>query len=57
MYCIDVDLTEIKLAQAQAVFKEHMLEAAFEAIPDLFFLMTEDGTIIDYHASNKKIFM
>ncbi len=54
MYCIDVDLTEIKLAQAQAVFKERMLEAAFEAIPDLFFLMTEDGTIIDYHASNKK---
>ncbi len=54
MYCIDVDLTDVKQAQAQAIFKEHMLEAAFEAIPDLFFLMKEDGTIIDYHASNKK---
>jgi len=54
LYCIDVDLADVKNAQAQVLFKEHMLEAAFEAIPDLFFLMKEDGTIIDYHASNKK---
>ncbi len=54
MYCIDVDLTDVKNAKAQAIFKERMLEAAFEAISDLFFLMKEDGTIIDYHASNKK---
>jgi len=54
MYCIDIDLTDVKQAQAQAIFKEHMLDAAFEAIPDLFFLMEEDGSIIDYHASNKK---
>ncbi len=54
MYCIDIDIADLKYAQAQAMFKEHMLEAAFEAIPDLFFLMTEEGTIIDYHASNKK---
>ncbi len=54
MYCIDVNLTDVKQAQWQVVFKEHMLEAAFEAIPDLFFLMDENGTIIDYHASNKK---
>jgi len=53
LYCLDVDLADVKHAQAQALFKEHMLEAAFEAIPDLFFLMNEDGTIIDYHASNK----
>ena len=54
LYCIDVDLTDVKHAQTQVLYKEHMLEAAFEAIPDLFFLMNEDGTIIDYHASNKK---
>ena len=30
-----------------------MLETIFEAIPDLFFLMQEDGTIVDYHASNE----
>ena len=52
LYCIDINLTEVKRAQEQALFKEHLLEAAFEAIPDLFFLMNDDGTIIDYHASN-----
>lgn len=54
LYCIDVGLADVKHAQAQALLKEHMLEAAFEAIPDLFFLMNEDGTIIYYHASNEK---
>ena len=54
MYCIDIDLTETKQAQAQVKFKELMLETIFEAIPDIFFLMEFDGTIIDYHASNLK---
>tara|TARA_R110000737_G_scaffold21544_4_gene40010 strand:+ start:2458 stop:4509 length:2052 start_codon:yes stop_codon:yes gene_type:complete len=53
MYCIDIDLTDVRQAQAQVIFKEHMLETIFEAIPDLFFLMESDGTITDYHASNK----
>ncbi|SEL56795.1 PAS domain S-box-containing protein/diguanylate cyclase (GGDEF) domain-containing protein [Colwellia chukchiensis] len=53
MYCIDIDLTEVRQAQAQAHFKEQMLKTIFEAIPDLFFLMKPDGTILDYHASNK----
>ena len=52
MYCIDIDLTDVKKAQAQAIFKEHMLETIFGAIPDLFFLMEENGVIIDYYASN-----
>ena len=51
MYCIDIDLTDVRKAQAQAIFKEHMLETIFEAIPDLFFLMKSDGTIVDYHTS------
>lgn len=55
MYCIDIDLTETREAQEQAIFKEHMLETIFEAIPDLFFLMDLDGTIIDYRASNKSV--
>ncbi|MBL4832707.1 MAG: EAL domain-containing protein [Pseudomonas sp.] len=54
MYCIDIDLTDVKHAQAQVMFKEQMFEAVFEAIPDLFFLMEEDGTIIDFQTSNKK---
>lgn len=52
MYCIDIDLADVKKAQANAVFNEHMLKAIFEALPDLFFLMNKDGTIVDYHASS-----
>ena len=54
MYCIDVDLSPVLAAQNQAKFKQHMLEALLEATPDLFFLMSEDGTIIDFHASDQK---
>lgn len=54
MYCIDVDLTDVRKAQAQAIFKQHMLETIFKAIPDLFFLMKDDGTIIDYHAGSEQ---
>jgi PAS domain-containing protein len=53
MYCIDIDLSEVKKAQADASFNEDMLKTIFEAIPDLFFLMENDGTIIEYHASNE----
>ena len=53
MYCIDIDLSDVIQAQEQVTFKEHMLETIFKAIPDLFFLMESDGTILDYHASNK----
>ena len=54
MYCIDINLADVRKAQNQAVFKDNMLKAVFEATPDLFFLMEEDGTIIDYHAGDKK---
>jgi len=54
MYCIDIDLAEARQAQAQVIFKENMLKAVFEATPDLFFLIQEDGTIIDYHAGDKR---
>lgn len=53
MYCIDIDLSEVKKAQADASFNEHMLKTIFGAIPDLFFLMENDGTILEYHASNE----
>jgi diguanylate cyclase (GGDEF)-like protein/PAS domain S-box-containing protein len=53
MYCIDIDLAEVRQDQAQVILKEDMLQAVFKAIPDLFFLMKEDGTIIDYHASDE----
>ncbi|OEY68053.1 putative bifunctional diguanylate cyclase/phosphodiesterase [Marinobacter sp. X15-166B] len=52
MYCIDIDLAEVRRAQAETVLKEHMLRAVFEATPDLFFLMNADGVVIDYHAGD-----
>ncbi len=54
MYCVDINLTDVRHAEAQVVFKEHMLETIFEATPDLFFLMEKNGSIIDYYASNHK---
>ncbi|MCF2947124.1 EAL domain-containing protein [Paraglaciecola aquimarina] len=54
MYCIDIDLAEVRQAQEQATFKQQMLETIFTAIPDLFFLMADDGTIIDYHVNNEQ---
>jgi len=54
MYCIDVNLADVKHAQSQAQLKEHLLEAIIKAIPDLYFLMEVDGTIIDYHAGDHK---
>ena len=54
MYCIDINLSEVRLAQDQAAFKDNMLKAVFEATPDLFFLLEEDGTIIDHHAGKKR---
>ncbi|GAA5131255.1 EAL domain-containing protein [Thalassotalea piscium] len=53
MYCIDIDLKAVKTAQAEALLRGKMLATVLEATPDLFFLMEENGTIIDYHASDK----
>ncbi len=32
--------------------RQQLLEAVFEAIPDLFFRISSDGTILDYHAND-----
>ncbi|MFQ3250248.1 MAG: diguanylate cyclase (GGDEF)-like protein [Glaciecola sp.] len=53
MYCIDINLADLKDAQAQAVFKESMLDVVLKATPDIFFLLADDGLILDYYASNK----
>lgn len=53
MYCIDIDLKDLRHAQAQVSFKEHMLESVFDAIPDLFFLVKSNGTVIDYYSSQE----
>lgn len=53
MYCIDIDLSEVHKAQAEAVFNATMLKTLFEAIPDLFFVLEQNGIITDYHANNE----
>lgn len=53
MYCIDIDLSDVHKAQAEATLNASMLQTIFEAIPDLFFVLDHQGTITDYHASNK----
>ena len=54
MYCIDVDLGDVKKAQSQAVSKEELLKGVFDSIPDLFFLVSEDGRIIECHAGDSR---
>ncbi|MBJ6137635.1 bifunctional diguanylate cyclase/phosphodiesterase [Marinobacter litoralis] len=54
MYCIDVYLGDVKKAQRQAVSKDELLNSVFQSIPDLFFLLTEDGRIIDCHAGDSQ---
>ncbi len=41
-----------KALLAEAVERQRLLETVFEAIPDLFFRVDADGTILDYHAND-----
>ena len=54
MYCVDINLADVKQAQDQATFKDKVLKSVFEATPDLFFLAEENGTVVEYHAGNQK---
>ncbi|MFP3454258.1 PAS domain-containing sensor histidine kinase, partial [Bacillus sp. SIMBA_154] len=51
---IDIDLSEVHKAQAEATFNASMLKTIFEAIPDLFFVLEQNGIIADYHVNNSK---
>jgi len=50
MYCIDLDLTGLRHAEAQARQSELVLDSVFQALPDLFFLIDPDESIRDYRA-------
>ncbi len=43
------DTTEQKTSQNRYLQKTSELQAIFEALPDLFFRITADGVIVDYH--------
>jgi PAS domain S-box-containing protein len=51
---VSLDITERKLAEANAQRTEEKSRALLEAIPDLMFLQTADGVYLDYHTTNKE---
>lgn len=55
MYCIDINLSSFKRLEAQAEQKELLLKTVFKAVPDLFFLMDQNGIILDYYADKNNI--
>lgn len=48
-----IDLTDMKAAEQVAAQQRLLLDRVFEVLPDLFFLMDADGTILDYKASQR----
>ncbi len=50
MFGTTLDITERQLAVREAVQRNSELEAIFQALPDIYFRMNRDGTILDYRA-------
>jgi len=48
------DISTRKRAEIQAKRGELVLDSVFQALPDLFFLMDADGTILDYRAQQSE---
>ena len=48
------DITERKRAEQELRQSTQQLEAVFKAFPDLFFLLDNQGTILDYHGGQSK---
>jgi len=47
------DITHRKVAEAALHQKNSELQAIFNALPDLYFRLRQDGTILDYKAANQ----
>ncbi len=45
------DISELKKAKTSYLLKTSELQSVFEALPDCFFRLHSDGTILDYHTS------
>jgi len=48
-----LDITERQLAIREAMQRNSEMEAIFQALPDLYFRMDRDGTILDYRAQRQ----
>jgi diguanylate cyclase (GGDEF)-like protein/PAS domain S-box-containing protein len=56
MYCVDIDLSNVKSVEQKIEQKELVLKGLLKAIPDLFFLIDFEGIIIDYYANQSNAF-
>ncbi len=52
-FTIDIDLSSIHDTEVKLDESNSILDAVFDATPDLYFFMDSDGTIIDYRAGSK----
>ena len=52
-----VDITEQKKMEKKLRESEEKFRKIFEAIPDLFFLVTSEGTILDYKGKEEELFV
>jgi len=50
------DITEIKKAEQKLMESEEKFRAIFEAIPDLYFLVSKDTTVLDYRGKKQKLY-
>ncbi|MFO7813521.1 MAG: PAS domain S-box protein [Pelovirga sp.] len=50
LYCIDVDLTELKRTEAAINAARRRLQATLNALPDLLFEVDSEGSIFSYHS-------
>ncbi|MEJ2250705.1 MAG: PAS domain-containing sensor histidine kinase [Candidatus Lokiarchaeota archaeon] len=52
-----VDISEKKISEQKLKESEKKFRGIFEAIPDIFFLITSDSTIIDYKGKKEDLFL
>ena len=51
------DITEQKKAEEDLIESENKFRTIFEAIPDLYFLVTDDTTILDYRGKEEDLYL
>lgn len=56
MYCIDIDLNEIKLLQKELLEQKRFLHAIFDVIPDIVWLKDLDGKYLKCNAMFERLY-
>lgn len=54
IYCIDINMDQVRHIESKVRQREMMLKTVFKAIPDLCFLIDHASNILDYHAGEKQ---